>query len=163
MKALVQGVALLLVANLFSGCDTTAGDGKDARLVIRSFIDGADSIMVRGDQVWYEHHAYELPGQWLGGNEPTVINKEHEWIPLWDGSVSDKFVLPDKQSALPPKKAFTAETLAVNVKRGWGKVTVAEYPSAENNYTLKLTIDDRGPDGAHWYNISLDWDDASVK
>lgn len=161
MKALVRGVVLLSVASLFVGCASTSEEEQTARLTIRSFIDGADSIMVRGDQIWFEHHAYELPGQWLGGDEPTYVNKDNEWKPVWNGSLSRKFVIPEKESALPPNRAFTAETLEISVKGGWGRVEVAEYPSAENDFTLVLSVDDRGPDGAHWYEVGIDWDDAA--
>jgi hypothetical protein len=161
MKALVRGVVLLSVASLFVGCASTNEDEQGARLTIRSLIDGADRIMVRGDQIWFEHHAYDLPGQWLGSDEPTYVNKDNEWKPVWNGSLSEKFLIPEKESALPPNRAFTAETLEVSVKGGWGRMDVAEYPSADNDFTLVLSINDCGPDGAHWYEVRIDWDDAA--
>jgi len=155
MKALIKGVMILTAAVFFVGCATT-NDQDDAKLVIRSLIDGSDDLMIRGDQVWFVHSSYELPGRWQGGNEPTYLNDE-EWLPVWQGSNSDKYVIQDKDAALPANTAFTEETLSVTAKGGHGKVVVSEYPSADNDYTLKMQIDDRGPDGANWYRIRINW------
>lgn len=157
MKSLVRGALILAVAGLFTGCATLSDKEMDANLTVRTFIDGADLLMVRGDQVWFKHLAYELPGCWQGGDEYTYINGDQLWKPVWKGNDSNKEQILDKDRALPPNKAFTADTLKVKSSGSFGRVDVAEYPSADNDYTLVLSIDDRGPDGAYWYNIGISW------
>ncbi len=158
MTAIIRATLVASLVGLLAGCATTQDDTTSARLRVRSFIDGADSLIVRGDQIWFEHHAYELPGRWMGGDEPTIINGEYEWRPVWTGSVSDRFRIPDPESALPPNRSFDADTLRVTHRGGWGSVVVSQYPAADNGYTLIVTIDDRGPEGATWYTVGIDWD-----
>lgn len=128
------------------------------RLSIRSLIDGADRLMIRGDQVWFEHLAYELPGRWSGFEYPTTFNREIEWHPVWKTDYSDTFVIPDKNAVLPLGVEMTEETLKVVTNRGKDQVTVAEYPNEHNDYTLVLYLDDRGPYGPHWFDVRLDWE-----
>lgn len=158
MKSLARIVALVASVGMMAGCASVQKDSSAAKLRIRTLIDGSDTLMVRGNQMWFIHDAYEFPGRWGGGDEPTYIN-DVKWMPTWKGKRSDRFVIADPAAALPANKAFTAETLKVVVKGGWGKVTVAEYPSAANFYTLAITIDDLGPKGASWYKLHLDWND----
>ena len=148
------------LALLMGGCVSNDGvDTSNCRMRVRVFIDGADVIKIRGDQVWIVHKAYELPGRWMGSNEPVIVNGSEKWFPVWNGTLSDRYTIEDKDHALPLNRAFTAETLDVSVKTSLGTFDVSEYPSAENNYTLTVSLDDRAADGASWNEIGLDWDD----
>ncbi len=157
MKKFVLLSALASLA-LMTGCASSQSAISNSRIRVRSFVDGCDVIKVRGDQVWYVHKAYELPGRWQGCNEPTLVNGE-KWYPQWDGTVSDRFVIADKDNALPIEKEFTAETLKVTSNTVLGDLIGVQYPSAENDYTFSVTLDDRGAEGASWYELGLDWED----
>ncbi len=160
MKRILNLTALVLLVGFVSGCASPPCSEKDGcRICVRVLIDGSDRLMIRGDRMWFEHLAYELPGRWGGGNYPVTVNREHRWFPLWDGNFSDKFVIPDKDAALPPNKAFTEETLVMKVRKNLGQVHINQYPNAENDFTLVLSFDDRGPLGPHWYQVCLDWED----
>lgn len=145
---------------LLNGCvGNNTADTSNCRIRFRSFIDGCDVVKIRGDQVWFVHKAYELPGHWMGCEEPSFVNGSEKWFPNWDGSVSDRYTIEDKERALPLKREFTAETLKITIKGDLGNVFVSEYPNEENDFTLAVTLDDRSAEGASWYEIGIDWDD----
>ena len=158
MKKFAFSVLIASAMLALTGCISNSVDMASSRLRVRSFVDGCDVVKVKGDKVWYEHKAYSLPGQWMGFDQPTFVNGE-KWTPNWDGSNSDQYTIADKQAALPANRAFTADTLKVVSKAGLGNVFVSEYPSEQNGYTLAITIDDRGADGASWYEFGLQWED----
>ncbi len=154
MKMLRRMAALGFVAGLFalSGCAMFRETAQTAKLRVRILVDGADTIHVRGDRLWLTHYAYELPGRWRGGNEPVIINGV-EWWPSWKGSQSEIF------TGIAPEP-LPEEPLDVSIEvssRSWGKGQIWQQPRAENDFTLIISVDDRGPKGAHWYTIDIDW------
>ncbi len=134
------------------GCRSMRTEGaageQTAKIRIKALIDGADTIHIQGNRVWYKHHAYQLPGLSDGLNEPTIINGR-EWRPNWVGDESSVF--EELDPPLPPDARVTVERV-----RGRGRI-FWEQPSPENNGTLKITIDDRGPNAAAWYVLDIDW------
>lgn len=157
MKRMITYSALAAVL-VFTGCASIDRDEDPPRLTVRTLIDGADRLMIRGDKVWFEHLAYELPGRWSGSDYPTTFNKDYEWKPVWNGDFSDEFEIPDEDAVLPMGIEFDEDTLKVKSNRGKGQVTIAEYPNAGNDYTLVLYLDDRGPYGPHWFDLKLYWE-----
>lgn len=159
----MKRVALLSVlasfAFLVGGCvSDNAADLSSSRIRVRAFIDGSDVVKIRGDQVWFVHKSFEFPGRWQGCNEPILVNGA-KWEPKWNGNLSDRYTIEDKDCALPLGKAFTKETMNVVAKSGLGNFFVSEYPSADNDYTLSVTLDDLGAEGASWYEFGVSWDD----
>ena len=151
-KKAVWSLALIAVAATITGC---AGPGytdvsPTAKLRVKILLDGSDSLHLKGGKLWINHHAYQLPGRYNGVNEPVVVNGV-EWYPKWIGNQSEIFT---ELNVHLPKKDLEA---AVESKGGWGLVGVWEQPTAENDYTLTVSIDDRGPAGANWYTIDIDW------
>jgi len=124
-------------------------------LRIRTFIDGSDTIKIRGDEVWYEHHTWDLPGKWRDllsnteHDEPTFINGT-AWKPEWQENISKPFGL--RQAVLPRQ---TNERIQVSKIAGRGPVSVTESPKPENDYTLAILLDDGGYAGAEWYEIAI--------
>ena len=119
---------------------------------IKAFIDGTDTIKIRGNELWYEHHRWDLPGKWQGRfDEPTTINGT-EWKPQWDGLMSNRF--QDLSPALP-KKAL--ENVTLTRLQGRGNVEIKAKPVKDNDYTLSIYIDDNQYNGAEWYEIRVEW------
>lgn len=145
------------LALLLGGCSTPAPMSN--RLSVMAYVDGSDVVKVRGDQIWIIHKAYELPGRWMGVNEPVIVNGDQKWFPNWNGTESDRYTIEEKDRALPLNREFTSDTLDVSSKTGLGNFFVSEYPNKDNNYTLSVTLDDRAAEGASWYGFGLDWDD----
>ena len=159
MKRFVILSLLASLALVSGGCVTQSGaDLSNARIRVRAFIDGCDVVRIRGNQVWIDHAGYELPGRWQGSNEPIILNVTQKWYPTWDGYRSDKCTIEDGDRALPEKKEFSQDTLSVQGKLGLGVLFVSEYPSADNDYTLSVTLDDSSAEGASWYEFGVFWD-----
>src|SRR5262245_37275431 len=59
-------------------------------MTFEAYIDGSDYVHVQGNNVWYVHRNYQLPGRWNGAHEPTYING-NAWQPKWDGDISSKY------------------------------------------------------------------------
>jgi hypothetical protein len=122
---------------------------------IKAWIDGADMVHLKGHQLWYEHHAYVLPGKWgedqNGPNDknnlPTYVNGT-SWYPKWLGLISERY------SHLHPPLPQKADSAVVVQSNGRGHVTVVQYPSQENDYTLSIFLED-DPPGAAWYEVLI--------
>ena len=158
MKKIAFSALLATAILAMTGCMSNSIDVSSSRLRVRSFIDGCDVVKIQGDKVWFEHKTFSFPGAWKGFNEATFVNGE-AWTPAWNGMVSDKFEIANKESALPAQRAFTADNLKVYANCGLGRFSVAEYPSADNEYTLAITLDDSTAEGASWYELGIDWED----
>ncbi len=100
--------------------------------------------------MWIEHHAYQLPGQYNGLNEPIYLN-DYEWTPEWFGNKSEVF--RGVRGSLPEKEF----EVALDVVRGHNNVMITQQPSENNEYTMVVTIDDRDVDGAQWFVLDFDW------
>lgn len=119
---------------------------------IKAFIDGSDTIKIRGNELWYEHLRYDLPGKWQGRfDEPTVINGT-EWKPQWNGLMSNRF--QDFNPALPKK---TIDQFTLTKLQARGNVEITAKPGKDNDYTLSIHIDDNQYNGAEWYEIKVEW------
>jgi len=136
--------------------ETIAVDVKDG-LHIKAFIDGKDTIKIKGDELWYEHHQWDLPGKWWdrGGNikhdEPTYINGT-AWKPQWQERISKPYRL---KQAVPLQEA--KNLIKVTKITGTGSVTIAEMPKQANDYTLSILLDDSRYGGAQWYEFVIQW------
>jgi len=136
--------------------DTTPVKVKDG-LHIRAFIDGRDAIKIKGVELWYEHHAWDLPGKWWdrSGNikhdEPTYINGT-AWKPQWQERVSKPYRL---EQAVPLRE--TNNLIKLTKIAGRGSVSIAEKPQQANDYTLSILLDDSRYSRAQWYEFVIQW------
>jgi len=136
--------------------DTTAVEVKDG-LRIKAFIDGKDTIKIKGPELWYEHHEWDLPGKWWdrGNNikhdEPTYINGT-AWKPEWQERVSKPYRL---EKAVPLREKSDLIKLAKIAVRG--SVSIAQKPQQANDYTLSILLDDNRYGGAQWYEFIIQW------
>lgn len=119
------------------------------RLTIRIFVDGKDTVFVRGDRLWLKHEADKLPGT-DDGRGPTWVNGG-AWSPTWASGRTRPFEGLD-----PPLPTAGEPVVWIARTEGRGPITVNEVPGPENDYVLCLTIDDALP-GANWYEIAVTW------
>lgn len=160
IKIILLSVLSCMLIGL-TGC-MSPGPEPEGRLYVRTLIDGKDTLYIRGDSMWFVHHAYQLPGQWAGENLPTYINQEQEWMIEWNGTLSDVIKIEKPESTLPDYGEWNSENMMVKFYTpSYGEAAVREYPTAENDYTLVIALDDVEPHGAHWFYIDIDWDDTS--
>ena len=144
---------LVLTAFFDTGCSLAqSGARRPGALRIRAFIDGSDTIKIRGNDLWYEHHKWDLPGKWQGRfDEPTYVNGK-AWKPQWHGSVSGPY-----QEVHPAFPRVTTEQIKLTKLAGRGSVSITETPNRENDYTLSVFLDDDRFAEAEWYEMLIEW------
>jgi len=158
----MRTVSLLLTGLVLTMCMSTgcsrlqSGQTSPNSLRIRAFIDGLDTIKIKGNEIWYEHHKWDLPGKWQGRfDEPTFINGK-AWKPEWNGSISSPY--RELDAAFPKVRAH--QEFKLTKLEGRGSVTIAESPAPGNDYTLSILLDDADAKqfgGAAWYEILVEW------
>ncbi|MBN2181607.1 MAG: hypothetical protein JW715_06815 [Sedimentisphaerales bacterium] len=138
---------------ILTGCSSFPLFGTPhGSIQIKAFIDGSDTIKIRGNELWYEHQKYDLPGKWQGRfDEATTINGV-EWKPEWNGLMSNRF--GDFKPAMPKKNL---DEITLTRLQGRGDVDITAKPGKENDYTLSIFIDDNQYNGAEWYEIKVEW------
>src|SRR5678815_3628967 len=94
MKTAIRiALAFVFVLGLSSSYASRQTQQSGTKVVtVLSLIDGSDVLKIRGNELWFEHRNFVLPGKWTdhtddSGNEPTYINTE-AWAPKWNGDVS---------------------------------------------------------------------------
>ena len=142
MKRINHVMAMVLagIAGLafFSGC------GQQRALTISADIDGSDVVKVSGNKLWIEHEDFQLP-------QRIIVNGK-VWIPQWTTNVSTPF-----ESLQPLFAPRDSQKIKVSKKTGRGTVTITQRPSAENDETLGIRIDDNEWPGADRYTIRIAW------
>ena len=155
MKTAVRiALAFVLVLSLSSHAAQQTQQSGTRLVTILSLIDGSDVLKIRGNELWFEHRNFVLPGQWVdhadaSGNEPTYINSE-AWVPKWSGTVSARYAA---KARLLPEGPQVDARLVTPLDRG--TLTIVEQPSARNNFTLSILLDDDLPIGAAWYQVEV--------
>jgi parallel beta-helix repeat protein len=135
---------------------STITEVKDG-LHIMALIDGKDTIKINDNELWYEHHSYNLPGQWwnradnIKYDEPTYINGT-AWKPEWQARISKPYRF--KQS-IPLKE--NKNQIRLTKIAGRGSVSITEMPQEVNNHTLSILLDDNRYDAAQWYEFVIQW------
>jgi hypothetical protein len=142
MKRINHVMAMVLVGiaglALFTGC------GQRRALTIKMLVDGSDVIKVSGNKLWIEHEDFQLPQR--------IILNNKVWIPQWTTNVSAPF-----EGLQPPFAPRDPENIKVSKKAGRGTVTITQRPSAENDQTLGIRIDDNEQGGADRYTVRITW------
>jgi hypothetical protein len=122
----------------FSGC------GSRRALIFSADVDGSDVVKVSGNKLWIEHEDFQLPQR--------IIVNDKVWIPHWTTNVSAPF-----EGLQPPFAPRDPGKIKVSKKAGRGTVTITQRPSAENDQTLAIRIDDNEQGGADRYTIRVSW------
>ena len=164
-------LAAAAAAAMFTGCASDNGMGTDVErqegeIHIKALIDGRDIVFFKGNNIWIQHMAYALPGQWAGQNRPIEINtgknrrdgrESQKWNLEWSGNLTKQEIIEDSPP-IPSSGKWDASNFKVDFSTvGYGIARVKSYPSAINDYTLVLEFDDVEPDGAHWYSADISW------
>jgi hypothetical protein len=113
------------------------------KMKFKAYVDGTDVVKLRGQSVWIEHQSWQLP------NRITVNGKK--WTPQWDGSTSAPYKLGWGFNQR------RAENIKLTKLIGRGTITIMEMPTAENQETLSIQVDDGPYGGADWYEFVVSW------
>jgi|GEM_PF-6304991 len=137
-------------------------DGAASHTIrIKALIDGADTIKVQGNRIWYEHESWDLPGKWQGRDEPTLINGV-AWRPDWLGEASTNNCSDPYLDLQPPFPDKTPDDIKLTTIAGRGGVQIAQWPRADNHHTLAIHLDDSDDMGADWYEVAIAWTQNAV-
>ncbi len=143
----------LALGSMLAGCQMIPIPKQTAKLRIKAYIDGAATFYVQADSIRIKHLAYELPGRWGGAKKPVYINGV-AWQPVWNGNESSMLNIGFGPDNLPDRPVKVKK---VSYFMTLGSTKIVQQPLSENDYTLIVSIDDRGPLGANWYTVDLDW------
>ncbi|MDF1850226.1 MAG: hypothetical protein P1U85_05275 [Verrucomicrobiales bacterium] len=132
---------------------------SEGRISFKLQIDGRSYLLLRGDEVWYDHRggAWTKPGL-HNGNFPTTINRNVEWLPKWNDKVTERF---DADLGLPTDG--DPYTVKVRVSNGRGIAKVIQPPTPENDWTTKIELFDGTEEGkgfgnSSWLDFRVDWE-----
>jgi len=140
-KVTVIGIStLVLIAVVATAIYTFAGPKT---LKFRTFLDGVDVIKLSGNKLWIEHQSWQMPARIKINGKP--------WSPVWNANTSEPYTLHPAFVPSAPEK------VKLSKKAGRGAITVSELPTAANNKTLSITLDDGSWGGADWYEFTVSW------
>jgi hypothetical protein len=128
-------------------------------VTVRALIDGHDHLILKGSTAQWRHFEFAAPGRIGGRNEATIINGI-SWTPQWEDSDMDKEVRVDKSVSdrfeqVQPLIPGAPMTVSLQKIRCRGEATIAQQPSADNDFTTIVDFDDNVAGGAAWYQVTL--------
>jgi hypothetical protein len=128
---------------------------------IRAYIDGVSDLVIKGNTVqWHNSSAY-VPGKFPGTNAPTTITTNSnpdpiDWFPDWpSGTYGD--VWSSVHTGLTPALPHIPQRVTLTKVQARKDISILQYPSAANDYTLIVRFDDGLPGGADWYEARVDF------
>jgi hypothetical protein len=148
-KIAIAGACVLLAAGALAIAFRSATQTRNV-ITIKARIDGMDVLKIQDKKAWWQHMLGGLPGDPMGGNEPTFINGI-AWRPQWDGSNSIPF-----DGLAPVFRPRSSVQVTLTKLSGRGEAAISELPAPANDGTLSVYFNDE-EGGADWYELSLAW------
>jgi hypothetical protein len=149
-----------------AGGNASSSGVESATLTVRAFIDGRSQLILQGNILRWQHLDFQAPGRWIegGGPKPTYLNGV-AWYPTWpdkpNATNEDCKCSSSTYTGIPAlAKADTeqsSDAVSLRVITARGNVTLVQQPTAANDYTLIVEMDDNVPGGAAWYEIQLNY------
>ena len=140
-KVVIVGFSVLIaLATIFGTFHLVAGPKT---VKFKAFVDGTEIIKLSGGNLWIEHQDWKLP--------QTITVNGKKWNPAWNDKTSMKYSL---SRAFRPR---SPASIQLTKQLGRGNISIAEMPSAANNQTLAIKIDDGDFGGAGWYAFTVSW------
>ena len=157
----IANVGTLSVTECTIASNTATGNGV-ITLDVSAYIDGRDELIIQGNTLQWDHFDFAAPGRLDGVNYPTIITTTlngvtqmngADWIPTWPFPPPDPIRFPTLSSVftgLTPTIPGTTD-VSLNVIQARESMSIAQLPSASNNYTTLLEFNDDIEPGAAWY------------
>ena len=134
---------------------------------IEALIDGRDLLIIDDDTLQWQHLDFAAVGRHEGRNEPTAISttldgvtvmERVEWFPEWSAPPPDEIRREEFSSifsglipALPPSDF----SVSLNVIEARNAITIAEFPSEENDFSIIVDFNDNPIGGSTTYIAEL--------
>ncbi|MBS1119727.1 MAG: exported protein of unknown function [Deltaproteobacteria bacterium] len=128
-------------------------------LHIEADIDGRSDLILKGTTVTWMHHQFAAPGRQGFTDFPTKLDAAL-WLPTWpdvpDAENRDCECMSSTFAALPVGVPRAPATVTITPSQARGAPTAVQLPSASNDYTLIVELDDVGFGGSSNYVIEVD-------
>jgi hypothetical protein len=124
---------------------------------VSALMDGRSQLILRGNTAQWHHFDHAAPGRWAGRNDPTTINGT-QWFPDWpgfSGEVRCGGCFSDVFSGVSPALPAAPVVVTVTGVRARVAPRVLQQPSAQNDYTAVVELDDNGPFGGDTYIVDI--------
>jgi hypothetical protein len=152
--------------------DNAAKGAGIVTLDVSAYIDGRDQLIIQGNTLQWDHFDFAAPGRLDGVNEPTIITTTLngvtqmngvDWIPIWPLPPPDPIRFPTLSSVFTGLTPSIPDTTDVTLKviNARDSMTIAQLPTASNNFTTLLEFNDDPSAGAAWYEGLLTFDSAA--
>jgi hypothetical protein len=141
---------------------------NEITLDVTALVDGRDQLIIRGNTLQWHHLQFAAVGRHEGRNEPTTISTTlngnpvltgFEWTPDWSVEPPDQVRFEDFSSifeGLSPAIPVGQDLdVTLEVIDGRSIVDVVQLPTADNDFTTILEINDNGPGGSAFYQAQL--------
>ena len=144
LKYVISTVLLGIGLLFFVGCGH-----KEQTFTVKMFVDGSDIVKVSGNRLWIEHGTGSLP---QNPPDKVIYVNGQTWTPTWNDKTSAEFA-----GIIPAFRPRESQKIQLTKRAGRGAISIAEYPSPDNNRMLAVKIDDEDFGGADWYEILVSW------
>ena len=167
----IDNAGTLTVSSSTIADNAAVGSGT-VTLDVSAYIDGRDELIIQGNTLQWDHFDFAAPGRLDGVNYPTIITTTLngstqmngvDWIPTWPLPPPDPIRFPAMSSVftgLTPAIPDTTD-VALTVITARYSLTIAQLPTASNDFTTLLEFNDDPPAGAAWYEGLLTFGSGS--
>jgi Tol biopolymer transport system component len=158
LTTILSIIAIMAMAFPISGSAFAQNESSQFGLTIRAYIDGYSQLVIQGSDAYWHHIGAAAPGRLDFVNLPTYLNGD-AWYPEWPDIPNaenrecncdsiNKFSL---DTSLPENQSFVLNEIEAR-----NSARISQQPNADNNYTLIIDFDDWPPDGAAWYEVTVE-------
>jgi hypothetical protein len=156
-----------VVGTAFTPLAARAQSAAEVTIEIVVDIDGRSQLILHGNTAQWHHLDFAAPGREQGTNFPTSIN-DLDWYPVWPDEpnaenrdcdcLSDVFTHVEPPL---PAQPMTVGLQVVSIVRqdypgsNGGLVTIVQFPTRENDFTIVVEFDDNELSGSAFYDVRL--------
>ena len=148
----LRGTAVAIASMAMSAAfSPRAGAAETIVYNVTARIDGSQDFLIfhRNTVQWHHAGTVAAPGRQGGNDDPTTITSQldgvtklngFEWLPEWSQPFPNQIRFEDYSSTLtgldPALPASDVQSVTVSTSSGRGTVTLDQFPTAANDYTL---------------------------
>ena len=126
---------------------------------IEALIDGRSQLRLSGSTVQWLHLAFSAPGRHGGEHLPTLVDGV-AWFPTWpdvpDDENRDCGCLSDVGDLIDPPLPQVPSVATLTQVQVRSRAAVIEQPSAGNDFTTVIELDDTAETGSDTYVVDIE-------
>ncbi|HUS67307.1 MAG TPA: hypothetical protein VMZ28_22370 [Kofleriaceae bacterium] len=133
--------------------------GEPVSVRIEALIDGRSQLRLSGATVQWLHLAFSAPGRHDGQHLPTLVDGI-AWFPTWPDVPTDENrdcgCLSDAGALIDPPLPHVPSVATLTQVQVRGRAAVIEQPSAGNDFTTVVELDDADETGSDTYVVEIE-------